>query len=198
MSMYLHKHCLKRYPVKHFHHDNHAFVISTKNSNDFKLSNLSEWLYVTSSKLQLVDNASTPVSELYGGRFVPGSPETLCLCWFCIQINYRQQNYDSTSWRLRGEYTERQRQASDWIHSIHGDAWKSTLLPPPPVFKRQESVTMYFNGFNLTLDAAARCVHTLRARLRQASASTLQQLCSIMGLQPIFKHLHRFQWEQNH
>ena len=194
MSMYLHKHCLKRYPVKHFHHDNHAFVTSTKNSNNFKSSNLSEWLYVISSKLQLADNPSTPVSELYGGRFVPGSPETLCLCWFCIQINYQQQNYDSTSWRLRGEYTERQqqRQASDWIHSIHGDAWKSI---PPPIFKHQESVTMYFNGFNLTLDAAARCVHTLRARLHQASASTLQQLCDNAL---IFKHLHRFQWEQNH
>ena len=132
MSMYLHKHCLKRYPVKHFHHDNHAFVISTKNSNDFKLSNLSEWLYVISSKLQLADNPSTPVSELYGGRFVPGSPETLCLCWFCIQINYRQQNYDSTSWRLRGEYTERQRQRQ--VSSIRLGRlytwWRLEIDPP--------------------------------------------------------------------
>ena len=127
MSMYPHKHCLKRYQVKHFHHDNHAFVISTKKSNDFKLSNLSEWLYVISSKIQLADDPSTPVrkNELYGARFVPGSPETLRLCLFCIKINFRQQNYDSTSWRLRGEHTERQTESIVYMVTLEN-------RPPPP------------------------------------------------------------------
>ena len=94
--------------------------------------------------------------------------------------------------------TTRQRMAGDVTRSLISPYWSLRTAIATPILNNRHPISCEREGENELLPGVLKRVHIcpFTPSVSVNAATTLRKH-SRMGLQPIFKRLHLFQWEQN-